>query len=159
MPETAQQLTMSLETHRNHYHYSDHYLSQVLPRQAVWRDQHTDAGCSIVYNPWTKRYQFTSRPILGDRRVAVTEAQFGERIGAFATRKEDGEVAVLVYNCDDEQPLAEGDEVEVDLGTGRIANKSRSAIFSSVPFPEFMRKIIDAGGLINRTKQELEGGS
>ena len=53
--------------------------------------------------------------------------------------------------------IEEGDEVEVDLGKGRIVNKSRNTVFASEPFPEFMRRIIDAGGLINRTKQELEG--
>jgi 3-isopropylmalate/(R)-2-methylmalate dehydratase small subunit len=55
--------------------------------------------------------------------------------------------------------IEEGDEVEVDLGEGRIANTTRKTVFASEPFPEFMRKIIDAGGLINRTRQELEGGS
>jgi 3-isopropylmalate/(R)-2-methylmalate dehydratase small subunit len=53
----------------------------------------------------------------------------------------------------------EGDEVEVDLATGRIENITRGRVFFSEPFPEFIRKIIDAGGLINRTKQELAGGS
>ncbi len=40
-------------------------------RQAVWRDQHTDTLFSIARNPHTGRYQFTGRPILGDRRVAL----------------------------------------------------------------------------------------
>lgn len=44
-----------------------------IDKQAVWRDQHTDAGCSILYNPYTRKYQFTSRPILGDRRIALYE--------------------------------------------------------------------------------------
>ncbi len=44
-----------------------------IDKSAVWRDQHTDAGCSILYNPWTKKYQFTSRSILGDRRIALYE--------------------------------------------------------------------------------------
>ncbi len=44
-----------------------------IDRQAVWRDQHTDTYFSILYNPWTKKYQFTGRPILGDRRVALYE--------------------------------------------------------------------------------------
>jgi hypothetical protein len=44
-----------------------------IDKSAVWRDQHTDTGCSILYNPWTKKYQFTSRPILGDRRIALYE--------------------------------------------------------------------------------------
>ena len=50
-----------------------------------------------------------------------------------------------------------GDEIEVDLGSGRIANLTKGEVYTSEPFPEFMQKIIDAGGLVNRTKQELEG--
>ena len=33
MPETAHQLTLPLETHRNHYLFSDHYLNELLPRR------------------------------------------------------------------------------------------------------------------------------
>ena len=38
MPETAHQLALHLETHRNHYLFSDHYLDELLPRQAVRRE-------------------------------------------------------------------------------------------------------------------------
>jgi hypothetical protein len=38
MPETAHQLALPLETHRNHYLFSDHYLTELLPRQAVRRE-------------------------------------------------------------------------------------------------------------------------
>jgi hypothetical protein len=38
MPETAHQLALLLETHRNHYLFSDHYLNELLPQQAVWRE-------------------------------------------------------------------------------------------------------------------------
>jgi 3-isopropylmalate/(R)-2-methylmalate dehydratase small subunit len=63
----------------------------------------------------------------------------------------------ILESAEASKGIEEGDEVEVDLGKGRIVNKSRNTVFASEPFPEFMRKIIDAGGLINRTKQELEG--
>jgi len=43
MPETARQLALSLETHRNHYLFSDHYLNELLPRQAPWREAETEA--------------------------------------------------------------------------------------------------------------------
>lgn len=44
-------------------------------KQAVWRDQHTDTLFSIAYNPYTGQYQFTGRPILGDRRVALYQTR------------------------------------------------------------------------------------
>ena len=42
-----------------------------------------------------------------------------------------------------------GDEVEVDFDTGVITNKTTGESFTSQPFPEFMQKIITAGGLLN----------
>ena len=42
-----------------------------------------------------------------------------------------------------------GDEVEVDFDTGVITNKTTGESFTSQPFPEFMQKIIAAGGLLN----------
>ena len=32
-----------VETHRNHYLFSDHYLNELLPRQAVWREAEAKA--------------------------------------------------------------------------------------------------------------------
>ncbi len=42
-----------------------------------------------------------------------------------------------------------GDEVEVDFDTGVITDKTTGESFTSPPFPEFMQKIITAGGLLN----------
>jgi 3-isopropylmalate/(R)-2-methylmalate dehydratase small subunit len=64
----------------------------------------------------------------------------------------------ILESAEASRGIGEGDQVEVDLGKGRIENKTRGKVFSSEPFPEFMQKIINAGGLINRTRQELEGG-
>ena len=52
-----------------------------------------------------------------------------------------------------------GDKLSVDLEDGKIEDITTGKTLTAAPFPEFMRKIIDAGGLINRTKQELEGNS
>ena len=41
-----------------------------------------------------------------------------------------------------------GDEVAVDLAAGRITVKNTGASFQAQPFPEFMRELIAAGGLI-----------
>jgi 3-isopropylmalate/(R)-2-methylmalate dehydratase small subunit len=52
-----------------------------------------------------------------------------------------------------------GDTLEVDLIKGTIHNISSGKTFKAEPFPEFMQKIINAGGLINKTKSELEGNA
>ncbi|MFQ6100095.1 MAG: Eco57I restriction-modification methylase domain-containing protein [Anaerolineae bacterium] len=39
----TRQLALPLETHRNHYLFSDHFLNQVLPDQAIWRESEAEA--------------------------------------------------------------------------------------------------------------------
>ena len=39
----TRQLALPLETHRNHYLFSDYFLNEVLPRQDVWRECEPEA--------------------------------------------------------------------------------------------------------------------
>ncbi len=48
-----------------------------------------------------------------------------------------------------------GEEISVDLEKGEIKNLSTGKKFDSAPFPDFMRKIIDDGGLISSIKRRL----
>jgi 3-isopropylmalate dehydratase small subunit len=41
------------------------------------------------------------------------------------------------------------DELEVDLATGAIRNLTQGHTYQAEPFPEFLREIIEAGGLVN----------
>ena len=45
--------------------------------------------------------------------------------------------------------ISSGDEVEVDFNTGVIKDITKGTVYQGQSFPEFMQKIIDAGGLIN----------
>ena len=45
--------------------------------------------------------------------------------------------------------IAAGDEVEVDFDSGVITDKTTGQSFQGQAFPEFMQKIITAGGLVN----------
>jgi len=49
-----------------------------------------------------------------------------------------------------------GDILEVDLSSGKINNISTHKTFTANTYPEFMRGIINAGGLIPYTKSKLE---
>ena len=51
-----------------------------------------------------------------------------------------------------------GDEMEIDLGTGVVRNVTRGAEYRAEPFPEFMQRLIAAGGLINYAKERLGVG-
>lgn len=48
-----------------------------------------------------------------------------------------------------------GDDVEIDLASGTITDISRGTVYHAQPFPDFLRAIIAAGGLIPYTKQKL----
>ena len=48
--------------------------------------------------------------------------------------------------------INEGDEVEADLDNGVIYNRTTGAEFKTKPFPEFVQKIITAGGLVESIK-------
>jgi len=47
----------------------------------------------------------------------------------------------------------EGDRLRIDLAAGKVENLTSQASFSVEPYPEFMRRIIDAGGLIDYLKK------
>ena len=49
--------------------------------------------------------------------------------------------------------INEGDVVEVDLDLGVIYNKTTGEKFETKPFPEFIQKIITAGGLVESIKK------
>lgn len=49
--------------------------------------------------------------------------------------------------------IKSGDEIEVELLAGVIRNVSTGKVFKSHPFPEFMQKIIDSGGLMKYIKK------
>lgn len=47
-----------------------------------------------------------------------------------------------------------GDEVEVDFDSGKIYNRTKGTEFQGQAFPEFMQKLIAAGGLVNYTNNK-----
>ncbi len=51
--------------------------------------------------------------------------------------------------------ISEGDKVEADLDNGIIYNRTTGAEFKTKPFPEFVQKIITAGGLVESIKQGI----
>lgn len=48
-----------------------------------------------------------------------------------------------------------GDEVAVDFDTGMITNITKNTTYQGQAFPEFMQKIIAAGGLVNSINKHL----
>lgn len=51
--------------------------------------------------------------------------------------------------------ISVGDRVSVDTQTGEIRDLSTAESFTAEPFPPFIAEIIEAGGLVARTKKKL----
>ncbi len=62
----------------------------------------------------------------------------------------------ILESPDAAKNIKEGDEIEVDLAKGIIRNITKNMSFKAQPFPEFMQKIIEAGGLINYIRGKLK---
>jgi 3-isopropylmalate/(R)-2-methylmalate dehydratase small subunit len=64
-------------------------------------------------------------------------------------------IGLPILECEEAaKGISAGDEVEVDLSTGTVANKTTGKTYQAEPFPAFMQEIINAGGLINQLKGE-----
>jgi 3-isopropylmalate/(R)-2-methylmalate dehydratase small subunit len=56
-------------------------------------------------------------------------------------------VGLPLLECDTDR-IAEGDELEVDLATGNIHNKTQNVQLESTPLPKAMLNILNDGGLL-----------
>jgi 3-isopropylmalate/(R)-2-methylmalate dehydratase small subunit len=55
--------------------------------------------------------------------------------------------------------IEDGDEIEVDLASGKIRDLTTEEVFTAKPYEPFMMEIINAGGLVPYTKQKLAAKS
>lgn len=61
-----------------------------------------------------------------------------------------------ILECEDAaQKIDTGDEVEVNFKTGEIKNLTKGETYQAEPFPEFIGRIIECGGLVNYVKNSL----
>ncbi len=51
--------------------------------------------------------------------------------------------------------ISDGDQVEIDLESGKISNLTTGKSYQAKPFPPFMRELIACGGLVNYAKARL----
>ena len=50
------------------------------------------------------------------------------------------------------EAIQAGDTVSVDFASGVITDETQSKTWQAAPFPEFVNRIIEAGGLLNSLK-------
>ena len=62
-------------------------------------------------------------------------------------------IGLPILECDEAvKAIDAGDELEIDFTTGIIKNVIKNQEYKGEPFPEFMQKIINCGGLVNYIK-------
>lgn len=64
-------------------------------------------------------------------------------------------IGLPIIECPEaSRAINSGDEVEIDFDSGVITNKTTGESYQGQAFPEFMQKIITAGGLVNYINQK-----
>ncbi len=65
-------------------------------------------------------------------------------------------IGLPLFECQDLYAVTQtGDTVSVDNATGRIQNAARGSSHTAAALPEFMRRLVDAGGIIEYTRQKI----
>jgi len=68
-------------------------------------------------------------------------------------------VGLPVVECEGiDQETEKGDEIEVDLVEGTVLNRRTGKLYRASRYPDFMLGIIQAGGLVNYTREKLRAG-
>jgi len=65
-------------------------------------------------------------------------------------------IGLPVVECQDADKIQEGDQLEVDLQTGKIINLTRQEEYQGSVLPEHIMKIVDLGGLVPYLAQKLQ---
>ena len=65
-------------------------------------------------------------------------------------------IGLPLFECQDLHAVTEtGDTVSVDNVSGEIRNATRGSSHTAAALPEFMRRLVDAGGIIEYTRQKV----
>ena len=65
-------------------------------------------------------------------------------------------IGMPILECDEAaKDIEADDEVSIDFSTGVITNITKNCTYQAQAFPEFMQKLIAAGGLVNYVNENL----
>ena len=63
-------------------------------------------------------------------------------------------IGLPILECDDAaKDIDNGNEVEIDFDSGIITNITKNKTYTAQPFPDFIKDIINKGGLLNSIKK------
>ena len=59
-------------------------------------------------------------------------------------------IGLPILECQEaSEKIQDGDEVKVDFNTGVITNVTKNETYQALPFPDFIKEIMEKGGLMN----------
>ncbi len=61
-----------------------------------------------------------------------------------------------IFELSEVDEINEGDIVRIDMEKGEVVDETSGKSYKFTPIPEFMQELVDAGGLIEYAKRELE---
>lgn len=63
-------------------------------------------------------------------------------------------IGLAIIECPEaSEKIEDGDKISIDFDTGVITNETKSETYQGQAFPEFIKEIINAGGLLNSIKK------
>ncbi len=65
-------------------------------------------------------------------------------------------IGLPLLECRDTDKIEESDSIEVDFESGIITNITKNQTYNATPLPDFVRGIVDAGGLIGLAKKLVQ---
>ncbi|MDD1734116.1 MAG: 3-isopropylmalate dehydratase, partial [Methanothrix sp.] len=64
-------------------------------------------------------------------------------------------IGLPLFICSDVDGVADGSEIEIDMAGGVIENRSRHESYRTMPLPDFLQEIVEAGGLVEYTRRQV----
>ena len=66
-------------------------------------------------------------------------------------------IGLAILECPEaSEKINDKDIIEIDFNTGLITNKTKNETYQAEPFPEFIKNMIDKGGLMASLQQEKQ---
>ncbi len=120
------------------------YAKNVKPGDVVVGGQNFGCGSSREHAPIA---------IKGSQAVCVIAPSFARIFFRNAIN-----IGLPILECPEASAdIDEGDDIQVDLVSGRISNLTKDHIYQAQPLPAFVMKIAEAGGIVNFLKDhEIE---
>jgi len=85
---------------------------------------------------------------------AVVAASFGRIFYRNAIN-----IGLPILECPEAvRAIKQGDTVHIDTDSGIIEDTATGTVFRAEPFPAFVSEIVEAGGLVERTRRAIEEG-